>query len=300
MDITKDLAEIDILLAGFPKCGTTSLSFWMSTDTNFEVSVPKETFCLCSEFGALRERAAVTDLKECFKKQNKEKGKIKVEATSLNIYSTSLLNSLKESGHVRIILMYRDHSQAVKSWHSQMLFAGLTSVTDLEKSWKKSLRPDNEQDNFLTNYSSMFEMGKWVELWVQELGHERVLLIKTEDLGKKNYMRACLSKYCSRVFSENMSFTNSNSKFTGNYKIASLFQKPKARKIYNKLEKNGFPMQQTKQGLRRLLSFFTYSDGVLHSDNSLTVLKEIKEYYVKDKELLEKIQFENSLIHSQK
>lgn len=186
MPISEILREhkIELLLLGFPKCGTTAFADWLSTCPQVDVSNPKETFLLCPEFAGNLKRSAFrnTDVETCFSPLGES---LRMEASTLNVYSADLLSAARES-NVKCIVLTRDPVQTTLSWHNQVINAGFQLDDDFTESWNQGLELTGEDgQEFLRRYDQVASYGHWCSQWIEAVGHERCLLLEATDLRSK-------------------------------------------------------------------------------------------------------------------
>ncbi|MEM6979416.1 MAG: sulfotransferase domain-containing protein [Planctomycetota bacterium] len=177
-----DQARVGCVLAGFPKCGTTSLAHWINGCPEISVSNPKETFLLCRENRRQGDIAAEGELANCFSDLD---ASFRVEASTLNVYSQHLLDALATRDKVKVILIYRDPVAAAISWHNQVVQAQQAFSNDLEQSWQhaKDAHENEAGIPLMQNYISICSHGQWIQAWLDRLGHDRVLVLRMDDLS---------------------------------------------------------------------------------------------------------------------
>ena len=177
-------AGVNLLLAGFPKCGTTAIAEWLSGCAEIEVSNPKETFLLHNEFPFFHRRALSGSLNDAF--VDVKRVAYRCEASVLNVYSDSVLEMVKQSNDVKVILTVRSPVEAFVSWHNQLVNAGLELERDPVKAWQRGQGKEISGfgDDFLLNYAQVCAFGRWLERWVRAVGHERLLMVSQVDLHR--------------------------------------------------------------------------------------------------------------------
>ena len=186
-----DDANVNCILAGFPKCGTTSLAHWLGTSPAITVSNPKETFLLCREHRQLGKVADEGMLGKCF-----AGGPVnfRIEASTLNVYSDFLIDEVAKRDDIRVILIFRDPLQAVTSWHNQVVQAEQAYSDDFSESWghavsvhqaKQSIIEAGNQATIplMQDYVSVCMYGHWIGRWIDRLGAERVLVLTMDELS---------------------------------------------------------------------------------------------------------------------
>ncbi len=163
----------NLLLLGFPKCGTTSLAEWLADTPGIEVSNPKETYRFCSEFGRF-----VSDDGPLFSGNSP----IRVEASTLNVYSENLKSRVRDNPDLKAIIIFREPWDALVSWHNQMSNAGLSNGQSLEGCWNRDLS-DARTPEYLENYREIVAYERHITSWLDLLGHDRLLLLKMQELS---------------------------------------------------------------------------------------------------------------------
>lgn len=183
-----DEARINLLLAGFPKCGTTSFAHWLDGSPVLSVSNPKETFLLCREHRREGTIAEEGDLAKCFANRNTP---YRIEASTLNVYSDVLLNEVRSLPEMKVILSFRDPVESVLSWHNQVLQAGEAIADDFDTCWQRSVECDamgNESIqpplSLMQNYARVCKFGAWIQQWRDVLGDERLLIVDAKELRR--------------------------------------------------------------------------------------------------------------------
>ena len=187
-------ARVNYLVLGFPKCGTTAFADWLDLSDRIEVSNPKETFQLCPEFSENSNRAASLTLETMFDTS----APIRVEATTLNVYSEQLRQAAKDITDVKVIILTREPLQSVVSWHNQMLQANLAFSDDFTSAWQHGLGLNDQMGTgFLRQYHQICSFGSWIEKWVDAVGHQRLLLVENSELRSKETgeLRSLLSRF---------------------------------------------------------------------------------------------------------
>ncbi|MEM6778816.1 MAG: sulfotransferase domain-containing protein [Planctomycetota bacterium] len=175
-------AELHCVLAGFPKCGTTSLAHWMNSCPSISVSNPKETFLLCREHRRQGEIAAEGELAKCFSDSGES---VRVEASTLNAYSDVLQECVAERDDIKVILIYRDPVDAVVSWHQQVVQADQAFDIDFDRSWQHACDAFDQKKiiPLMQDYVRVCRHGSSIQRWIEVLGHDRVLVLRMDELS---------------------------------------------------------------------------------------------------------------------
>jgi len=285
-------SEIDAFLIGFPKAGTTSMAGWLDDSESIRVSTPKETFAACPEFGENYRRAGSVSLDEAFEGDGDGLGRVLLlEATTLNVYSGSLRDELRR-GRSRVIVLLRTHADLVESWHEQMLFAGDTSIESLDESWAFSLaHEEDETIDIKQRYSLMFRQGLWVERWVAALGHDRVLLVRNEELREAGSLGARLSAFLDVDLSGLGPLRRDNLRLRRSARWLRYLKAPALRGAFMAIDRNGAIERRVKARIRRYFASKDREpvDAGLH--------RSMDEHFAPDARLLEELVSRNREVH---
>lgn len=164
--------RVSHLIIGFPKCGTTSLAEWLASVDGVSVSSPKETFRLCPEFSRGDSPLGAAWFPS-------DESRVRIEATTLNVYSDELLSALVSHG-IKVVAVYRRPWEAAASWKNQVALAD----------------PDLPGLHLLNDPSFMLSYGTHLKRWRDALGDERLLIIELSELEENpSDLSACLSRF---------------------------------------------------------------------------------------------------------
>ena len=217
-----------LILAGFPKCATTSMAQWLDQSPAIAVTNPKETFLLCPEFNQPPAVEPGTTLADCF---SGPPAPWRMEASTLNVYSENLLQQVAETADVKVILMFRDPVAAAFSWHNQVLQAEDAYDQEFAPCWQHALQmehgadavPNDPRRALKQNYANICRFGFHISRWLEALGHERVLIVDSEELkGDCTSLRSRLDTFlgCELKLPDRPMILNSYAsiRFSGLYK----------------------------------------------------------------------------------
>lgn len=174
---------VNLVMLGFPKCGTTAFAEWLDGSRLVAVSHPKETFQLCPEFAVNLERSEQVNLADTFHASD---APWRVEATTLNVYSRALRAALADQP-TKVVILVRDPVESVISWHNQMFQAGTAVSQSFEEAWEYSLGMSQEPTEgveFLRAYDLVCSYGRWVSQWLETVGHNRLLLLYDHEVRR--------------------------------------------------------------------------------------------------------------------
>jgi Sulfotransferase domain len=126
---------LNFFMVGAPKCGTTSMFYYLTQHPNVYDLWLKEPHFLCSDFPRLRCVADEAQYFRLFNRVTPEHLAIG-EASITSMYSDAALSRIREiNPAARIILLVRNSVDMVYSWHSHSLATLNEDEPDFEKAW---------------------------------------------------------------------------------------------------------------------------------------------------------------------
>lgn len=189
----------NFFIVGAPKCGTTSLHYWLSQHPEIFMSEPKEPRFFCSDLHNEADKVN-NDVGNFFKYRNKEdyldlfkeakKEKILGEASVHYLYSKSApLKIKKEIDNPKIIISLRDPVKFIQSYHSQIL-----GQSENIKSLKKALNAEKTRikgEKLNTNmtgvpsflhYKKLAQFSNFVNYYFKIFDKKHIKIILLDDL----------------------------------------------------------------------------------------------------------------------
>jgi hypothetical protein len=127
----------DFVIAGAPRCGTTSLSRYLAANSRVFFSPVKEPNYFCLDATRLR----VIDTPEAYTRlfSRAQPGQLRGEGSTAYLFSRTALPALLEHNpRVRIILSVRNPLEMVVSHHSQKIYAFEENERDFARAWALS------------------------------------------------------------------------------------------------------------------------------------------------------------------
>ena len=184
----------NFFIVGAPKCGTTSLSVYLSQHPEILISDPKEPHHFSTDI----ENGGIRDLSKyltCF--TNKNNPKAIGDASTLYLYSkVAISNILEFNKDAKFIVMLRNPLEVAFSFHQLALKVFSETETNFEKAWH--LQEDRAMGNNVPNgcpdfklllYGEIAKFGFQVERSLSKINRERVHFIYFEDFVKnKNWV----------------------------------------------------------------------------------------------------------------
>ncbi|MAT73179.1 MAG: hypothetical protein CMJ58_27145 [Planctomycetaceae bacterium] len=129
----------NLFLIGAPKCGTTSLAWYLSEHPAVFFCDPKEPFYFNTDYPELRRKEHLeTDeaYLQLFAAARPEHAVIAEGSTTYLSSAEAIANALAFSPEARFIAMVRNPVDAVYSFHGELVFTSNEDVRDFEQAWR--------------------------------------------------------------------------------------------------------------------------------------------------------------------
>ncbi|QLE86095.1 sulfotransferase domain-containing protein [Shewanella sp. Scap07] len=175
--------KIDFCIIGAPKCGTTSLAYFLSKNPQVDFCKIKEPFYFNQQSPKFN---GVKSAKK-FEKLFRNDGGLKGEGSTWYLYSEDAIeNILKHNPSAKFIVCVRDIVDAVVSWHGHMRLVGAEPEPDFVKAWQREpseiLKTRVYGTNEVLNYRKLFKLGTQVSKLLSKVDSTQVHFISFNDL----------------------------------------------------------------------------------------------------------------------
>jgi hypothetical protein len=202
----------NLVVAGAPKCGTSSLFRWLADHPEACGSTPKETFYLMDEGHPLLRRGSNFHTRglegyEEFFGGCERRARVVFEATTHYIYQRTALEALsKLKTEPQIVFLLRKPSERVYSSfrYSQNNLANVRRDLTFARFVELSKRGGGELEEaagasafVLRNDIAFSRYVEYLTPWVERFGRERIHVLLFEDL--KSNPRAFMKEFAARV-----------------------------------------------------------------------------------------------------
>lgn len=188
----------NFFIIGAPKCGTTSLAWWLSEHPHVFMSPIKEPHFYCSDFhaGILVNRGEYDALFAKAKDNHVAVG----EASTSYLYSrVAIPNIEKEIPESRYIVMVRNPVEMAYAQYEQVYQDGLEHIKDFAQAWELSQERAQGQQvtrwcrepKFL-DYKSICKLGQQLSRLFALVPRERVLVLileKVKENPREEYLK---------------------------------------------------------------------------------------------------------------
>ena len=216
----------NVIIAGAPKCGTSSLYFWLSAHPEVKASMVKETFFFADDVNRFNKNANIIEhsleaYSSYFNSKESDQKKVRLEATAPYIYFENALEHIpKLPSKPKVIFVLREPSARL---YSQYRFERFRTKR-IQMTWEEY----SKNDKLILHGDYEYYLKKWVK----SLGKDRIYVCTFESLVSDP--KECIG--------DMSSFLGINSVFYDNY---NFIQHNETVAIKNKLiHRLGLTLQQ--------------------------------------------------------
>ena len=210
MNITR---KPDFFIVGAPKCGTTSLYYYLRQHPQIFMPEYKEPHFFGKDLNKLSDEFISDETKYLSLFEDAAPGQIIGEASTFYLYSKSAPGEIEQyNPKAKIIIMLRNPIDFLHSLHSQFLFSGNEDIVDFEEALK--LEEERIQGKYLPENIDMLDKVYYkehvsripgqVQNYINIFGRENVTILILEDL--QNDPVRCYKKIL-KMLNVNMEFT---------------------------------------------------------------------------------------------
>jgi hypothetical protein len=190
MESNTNLKKPNLFIIGAPKCGTTSMAYYLSQHPKVFVSPNKEPHYFNFDSKGRLSFSEEQYLQNFRSASNRHK--YLVDASVWYLYSTVAVDEiLKYNPASKFIVMLRNPVDMFYSLHQQLLYNGEENISSPLKAWniqherKKGLNlPFGCRDERFLFYKDACSLGKQVDRLLSKVPKEKVRFVRLEDLKK--------------------------------------------------------------------------------------------------------------------
>jgi hypothetical protein len=197
----------NVIIAGAPKCGTSSLYFWLSAHPEVKASMVKETFFFADDVNRFNKNANIIEhsleaYSSYFNSKESDQKKVRLEATAPYIYFENALEHIpKLPSKPKVIFVLREPSARL---YSQYRFERFRTKR-IQMTWEEY----SKNDKLILHGDYEYYLKKWVK----SLGKDRIYVCTFESLVSDP--KECIGDMTSflginSVFYENYNFIQHN------------------------------------------------------------------------------------------
>lgn len=179
---------VDFFVAGFPKCGTTSLATYLAAHPNICFSSTKEPFFFCTDFPRRQTFTSWEKYRKLYSPN--EQTRVIGEGTACYVYSAAALSAIaKHNPKAKLIFMVRNPVELVHSLHSNQLHILDEDVSSIEQAWnlqavrrKGRCIPKTCSEPFFLQYKNVASQGLYLQRVSECFLKSQVLILFFDDL----------------------------------------------------------------------------------------------------------------------
>jgi hypothetical protein len=193
------LRKPNFFIIGAPKCGTTSLSSWLSSHPNIFMCKPKEPYFFSTDIHCISAVKNQEDYKRLFKDVTDSHTVIGDASTTYLRSRVAVPSILELYPDAIFIVCLRNPVEMVASVHMQLFKVRLETERSLEKAWalqdlrkKGQCLPTFCPEPTNLQYGEVCLLGEQVKRLLNKVPRHRVLFVFLEDLRnqpQKEYQR---------------------------------------------------------------------------------------------------------------
>ena len=179
----------NFIIAGAPKCGTTSMWYYLNQHPDVFLTKVKEPNYFCTDFPGVMKYHHLEDYMGLYC-DSKPTHKIKGEASVSYFFSGSAAANIKQlCPDAKILIMLRNPLELLPSLHSQMYFVGDENIKDFEAAWRigkdrSRLKPvpDCCRCDYLLDYKELGYLARHLDRYYNIWGKDKIMCVLMDDL----------------------------------------------------------------------------------------------------------------------
>jgi len=301
----------NLFIVGAPKCGTTSLHYYLSQHPEILMSKIKEPLYFCKDFHKESDKFhkkkryyPIRIEKEYLKLfENAKSEKIIGESSIWYLYSkVSAYEIYKFNPNAKIIIMIRNPVDFLYSLHSQFLYSDSENITNFKRALDSEINrrinkrlPNSVKNPSFLYYSDIVKFSEQISRFLKLFFHKQIKIIIFDDFKNntlEEYKKILEFLNINAKFKPNLKILNPNK--TVKLKLLNLFLKKPPTKI-KQIIKLLLPMIMIQKTLNFLVNFnIRYiKRKPLNSEFKIELMKEFKP----EVEKLNKLLIDNNLIN---
>jgi len=187
----------NFFIIGAPKCGTTSLAYWLSEHPQIYFSPVKEPFFFSSD--VFQNFSSWEEYLGLFADANEDHRAIG-EGSTHYLFSRVAVQRIEEAFEdPKYVVVVRDPVDMAYAFHQQQIYGLNENIKDFEKAWRLSPErragkqvPPSCQSPMLLDYQNFCLVGEQIERLYAVVPKGRVLILKLDDFrvdSQKEYLK---------------------------------------------------------------------------------------------------------------
>ncbi len=233
--------KVNLFVIGAPKCGTTSITNWISQHPNILLSSLKEPYYFDTDHPVSRIKRNKASYERLFKNAD-ENHRYLAEGSTRYLYSkVAVQNILAYNPEAKFVVCLRNPVDMAYSLHQQEVFSCHENLKSFYEAWavqkernKGRKFPEDCKDKVFLEYNKVCALGTQCELLLQKVDRDKVHFILLDELKEdpEKAYKALLS-FLGLAYQEKIEFTSKNTskeyRFRGVQKIIQFLAKIKAK-----------------------------------------------------------------------
>lgn len=184
----------NLFIVGAPKCGTTSLHFYLSQHPQLSMSCPKELYYFCSDIKEIHKDVRWEDYLNHFDWDSMYS--YYGETTPYYLTSPAATRDIfSMNPNAKIIISIRKPVDLLRSIHDQLVFSGKEKFPDLKEALENEKKIDKSklsesQLHFFDYkcYRNLPKYSKHIKRYLDVFGADNVLILLFDDIKKSPQM----------------------------------------------------------------------------------------------------------------
>jgi hypothetical protein len=191
IEIGVEMNYPNLLIVGAPKCGTTSLAYWLSQHHRAYLPAIKEPHCFSKDIY----RPDRISKKKYYRVYERAKEEIKIDASTRYLYLREAIPEIvSNSTDAKFIAILRNPIEMIYSLHNHLRFLGVEHITDFEEAWRAC--EHRRQGRMIKNgcndlgsllYDEIGLLGEQINNFYLNVPPEKRKLILFDDLSDRPY-----------------------------------------------------------------------------------------------------------------
>jgi hypothetical protein len=180
--------KVNLFIVGAPKCGTTAWAEYLSAHPDIEFCSSKEPHFFCDDFQNFRWAKTDQQYADLFSDLSATSSYIG-EASPMYLFSKNAARNIYDyNPEARILILLREPSRFLQSYHRQLLNIFEEDVADIERAWSlqedrskgKSIPETCREQRFL-QYREVASFSSQVARFLSLFGNSQVKILIYED-----------------------------------------------------------------------------------------------------------------------
>lgn len=174
----------NLFIVGAPKCGTTSLRYFLSQHPQIWFDIDLEPNFFANDVYGFEDMTNEKNYISLFKKATNQK--YVGDKSPLHLYSIEAATRIKKfSPDAKIIIIIRNPAEMIYSWHNHLFLDGIEKEENFEKALADQKNRKNKDNILRTDlYLESVKYSEQIARYFETFGRKNVKVILFDDLKK--------------------------------------------------------------------------------------------------------------------